>query len=58
MTCLRTTLLAATILAVPATLMAQPIQGLYIGAGAGGNFLQQERVLASPGLYDIDRDLT
>ena len=50
MTCLRTTLLAATILAVPATLMAQPIQGLYIGAGAGANFLQEERVLASPAL--------
>ena len=25
-------------------------KGLYIGAGAGGNYLQQERVLASPGL--------
>ncbi len=58
MTCLRTTLLAATILAVPATLMAQPIQGLYIGAGAGGNFLQQERVLASPGLEERARQLT
>ncbi len=50
MTSLRTALLAATVLAAPATLMAQPIQGIYIGAGAGGNYLQQERVLASPGL--------
>ena len=50
MTGLRIALLAATILAAPALGMAQPIQGLYIGAGAGGNFLQQERVLASPGL--------
>ena len=50
MTSLRTALLAATILAVPALGMAQPIQGLYIGAGAGGNYLQQERVQASPGL--------
>ncbi len=50
MTRLRTTLLAATVLAAPAAGMAQPIQGLYIGAGAGGNYLQQERILASPGL--------
>ena len=50
MTSLRTALLAATILAVPALGLAQPIQGLYIGAGAGGNYLQQERVQASPGL--------
>ena len=50
MTGLRTALLAATILAVPAIGIAQPIEGLYIGAGAGGNYLQQERVLASPGL--------
>ena len=50
MTSLRTALLAATLLAAPAMLMAQPIQGLYIGAGAGGNYLQEERVLASPGL--------
>ncbi len=51
---LRTALLAATILgapfAVPGAAQAQPVQGLYIGAGAGGNYLQQERVLASPGL--------
>ena len=50
MTRLRTPLLAATILGVPGAVLAQPIQGLYIGAGAGGNYLQQERVLASPGL--------
>ncbi len=46
----RTALLAATMIAAPVLGMAQPIQGLYIGAGAGGNYLQQERVLASPGL--------
>ena len=50
MTGLRTALLAATILAAPAAVLAQPIEGLYIGAGAGGNYLQQERVQASPGL--------
>ena len=58
MTGLRSALLAATILAVPGTVFAQPIQGLYIGAGAGGNFLQQERVLASPGLGERSRQLT
>ena len=51
---LRHTLLAATLLATPFALAgqgrAQPISGVYIGAGAGGNVLQQERVLASPGL--------
>ncbi len=47
---LRSALLAATVLATPVALRAQPIEGLYIGAGAGGNYLQQERVLASPGL--------
>ena len=50
MTGLRTALLAATILAAPLAAGAQPIQGLYIGAGAGGNYLQQERAQASPGL--------
>ena len=58
MTGLRTALLAATILAVPAAVMAQPIQGLYIGTGAGGNFLQQERVLASPGLNLNDKRIS
>ena len=58
MTGLRTALLAATILAVPLAGFAQPIEGLYIGAGAGGNYLQQERVLASPGLGERARQLT
>ena len=51
---LRQSLLAASILGAPLLLagqtQAQPISGLYIGLGAGGNYLQQERVLASPGL--------
>ncbi len=50
MTCLRVSFLMATILAAPAAVFAQPVQGLYIGAGAGGNLLTQERVVASPGL--------
>lgn len=51
---LRQALFAATILGLPVVmpgrLLAQPISGLYVGFGAGGNYLQQERVQASPGL--------
>jgi OmpA-OmpF porin, OOP family len=51
---LRHALLVATVLASPVAVpgrgLAQPISGLYVGFGAGGNFLQQERVGASPGL--------
>jgi outer membrane protein OmpA-like peptidoglycan-associated protein len=36
---LRTVLLAATVLAVPVAVHAQPIEGLYIGAGVGANYL-------------------
>ena len=55
MTRLRIALLAATVLTAPmlvapGAVLAQPVTGLYVGAGAGGNYLQQERVLASPGL--------
>jgi opacity protein-like surface antigen len=40
----RTALLAATILALPAAAIAQPITGLYVGAGAGYNILQNEHI--------------
>ncbi len=41
---LRNALLAATVLAAPFAVHAQPVDGLYIGAGAGGNILQNETV--------------
>ncbi len=41
---LRNALLAATVLAAPVAVHAQPVDGLYIGAGAGGNILQTEAV--------------
>jgi OmpA-OmpF porin, OOP family len=41
---LRIALLSASILAVPFAVRAQPIDGLYIGAGAGANLLQTEAV--------------
>ncbi len=41
---LRNALLAATVLAAPVAVHAQPVDGLYVGAGAGGNILQNETV--------------
>ena len=41
---LRSALLAATILAAPIAAKAEAISGLYIGAGAGANFLQNETI--------------
>jgi hypothetical protein len=38
----RSALLAATILALPLAAKAQPVQGLYVGAGAGVNFLENQ----------------
>jgi outer membrane protein OmpA-like peptidoglycan-associated protein len=41
---LRSALLAATMLAIPFAANAQPVTGLYIGAGVGVNVTQQEQV--------------
>ena len=38
---LRSALLAATMLAIPFAANAQPVTGLYVGAGAGVNITQQ-----------------
>ena len=58
----RLSLSAATILAASCALagvaQAQPVDGFYVGLGAGGNYLQQERVLASPGLALSPKRLT
>jgi hypothetical protein len=40
----RGALLAATVLAAPFAAQAQPVTGLYIGAGAGVNFKQDQNV--------------
>ena len=42
-TLLTTPLLAAPLLAAPLAVRAQPIDGVYVGVGAGVNFLQDER---------------
>jgi OOP family OmpA-OmpF porin len=47
---LRSALLAATVLAAPVAVQAQPVTGMYIGGAAGLNFLQNEQVRPSPGL--------
>ncbi len=41
---LRTNLLMATLIAAPLSAQAQAISGVYIGVGAGVNFLQDERL--------------
>ena len=41
---LRKALLAATVLALPVAAQAQPVTGLYVGAGAGLNFHQESDV--------------
>ncbi|MFM2149454.1 MAG: hypothetical protein RLZZ187_1760 [Pseudomonadota bacterium] len=45
----RQALLAATILAVPAIAQAQPITGLYVGAGAGMNWMLESDLAISGG---------
>jgi outer membrane protein OmpA-like peptidoglycan-associated protein len=41
---LRSALLAATVLATPVAAGAQPVTGLYVGAGVGANFTQGENI--------------
>jgi outer membrane protein OmpA-like peptidoglycan-associated protein len=38
----RTVLLATVVLAAPVAAFAQPVTGIYVGAGAGANFMQDE----------------
>ena len=58
----RNALLAATFLAVPLAAQAQPISGLYVGAGAGVNLLQESDVSlsgpAASGLTNAQRSGT
>ena len=45
----RIALAAATIAAVPGLATAQPLNGLYVGVGAGANLLQNEHFVGSTG---------
>jgi outer membrane protein OmpA-like peptidoglycan-associated protein len=47
----RNALVAATILALPIAAKAQPISGLYVGAGAGVNIMQDEDIKAINGVH-------
>lgn len=48
---LRNALLAATILAMPVAAMAQPVSGLYVAGGIGGNYLMDTNAkVTSPAL--------
>ena len=56
----RTTLMATVLLGFPTlgmldTASAQPVNGLYIGAGAGGNILQNEALKSSRGPANFGR---
>ena len=51
-------LFAASVLATPLAARAQPFQGLYIGAGAGYNFLENVNVRPSPALRTPGLDFT
>jgi OOP family OmpA-OmpF porin len=63
---LRNALLAATLLAAPIAAKAEAVNGLYIGAGLGANFLQDshangisfpqaQNLVVSPGVYGGNR---
>jgi outer membrane protein OmpA-like peptidoglycan-associated protein len=55
---LRSALLGATLLAAPVAVMAQPVDGLYVGAGAGYNYLQNLKVNGSSDLGTASGKLT
>ena len=46
---LRSALLVATVLATPFAVQAQPVDGLYVGAGGGVNFKQQQDITSLSG---------
>jgi OOP family OmpA-OmpF porin len=50
---LRKALLAATMLALPVAAQAQPITGLYVGAGAGVNWLMETDLTPSGALRSV-----
>jgi OOP family OmpA-OmpF porin len=46
---LRKSLIAVGLLAFPAAALAQPVNGFYVGAGAGYNFLQNQKIKGDGG---------
>ena len=41
---LRSALVAASVMALPVAALAQPVDGVYVGAGVGYNYLQSEKI--------------
>jgi outer membrane protein OmpA-like peptidoglycan-associated protein len=54
---LRKALLAATVLSLPVAAQAQPVTGLYVAAGAGGNYRMDQTGNLGPGLGAISAGL-
>ncbi len=52
---LRNALLAATILALPVAAVAQPVTGLYVAGGVGGNYLMDTDVKGSIGQFAVGK---
>jgi outer membrane protein OmpA-like peptidoglycan-associated protein len=46
---LRSAIVAVSLLALPAAAIAQPVDGLYVGAGAGYNFMQNQDIKSGGG---------
>jgi len=56
---LKKALLAATVLALPLAAQAQPVTGVYLGAGAGYNYLQNGKITVPDGrALDFGNDNT
>jgi len=55
---LRSAVFAATMVALPLAAHAQPIDGLYIGAGVGANFLQSQSIKSVGGIATNGLNLT
>jgi outer membrane protein OmpA-like peptidoglycan-associated protein/outer membrane protein W len=54
---LRNALLAATVMALPLAAQAQPVTGLYIGGGAGVNYMQDETVKSGHSSANLETDI-
>jgi len=50
----RTALVAASIMALPVAAMAQPVEGLYVGAGVGVNYLFSQNIVDPPGAGNLN----
>jgi outer membrane protein OmpA-like peptidoglycan-associated protein len=51
---LRSALVAASVFALPVAALAQPVDGLYVGAGVGYNYMQDQKVKSISDLGVVD----